>query len=363
MNTLETSKKLFERYESIYHIVDYYGLFALYGLAHTALESKDAQLLSKCTQMLELYPDNFDHPKYNFDAYKVGGNAKAFLAYKGYFDNHLEKIRKYAEKTMKAPVDSNGIMCHPAFPEREMVWIDVVTAVTPFMLYAGLSLNEEKYIDFAAEQCFKMYELLLDRTCGLLHQSKGFMPDGKLLSHDHWSRGNGWGYIGLTELVKSLPENSKHREKAEKYFKDISKAFIKYQTEKGVWRQELTCEYSWDESSGTGIIAYGLGVGLRMGILDEETYRVPFSNAINGIINCFINENYSTNMGCSGCCCPGEGEEKGSIKSYLTNVYPLSDEPHSFGALMLALVEAHRNGITEVQKTRRLYYEREKAVK
>ena len=363
MNTLETAKRLFERYESLYHVINYYGLFALYGLAHTAVESKDREVLEKCLSMLGKYPDQIEHPYYNFDAYEAGGNGKAFLMYQGYFEEELQTLRAYAEKTLKAPIASNGILCHPACPEQEKIWIDVVTAVTPFMLFAGLALNEEKYIDFAAEQCFKMYELLLDPTCGLLHQSKGFMPDPSLISHDHWSRGNGWGYLGLTELVAHLPKESKHREKTERYFKDMSKALIRYQTEKGVWRQEITWDYSWIESSGTGIFAYGLGVGLRTGLLDRDTYETPFVRAIEGIINFFINDNYSTNMGCSGCCCPGVGDEKGSIKAYLTEVFPLSDEPHSFGALMLALVEAHRNGITDVEKTRRSYMEREQVVR
>ena len=56
-------------------------------------------------------------------------------------------------------------------------------------------------------------------------------------------------------------------------------------------------------------------------------------------------------------------DEKGTIKAYLTKVYPINDEPHSFGALILALTEAHRNGITEAQKTHRLYFERENAIR
>lgn len=81
MNTLEISKKLFERYESLYHVSHYYGLFALYALSHTAIEANDSVLLDKCIYMLGLYPDKFEHPKYNFDMYEIGGNGKAFLAY------------------------------------------------------------------------------------------------------------------------------------------------------------------------------------------------------------------------------------------------------------------------------------------
>ena len=46
--------------------------------------------------------------------------------------------------------------------------------------------------------------------------------------------------------------------------------------------------------------------------------------------------------------CPGEGAERGTIKAYLTAVYPTHDDPHSFGSLMMAMVEAHRNGVTEL---------------
>lgn len=348
MKTLDLSAKLFEKYESVHRVFHYYGLLALYALAQTADEAGDGALMKKCTDMLGLYPDNFDHPKYNFDNYQVGGTGKAWLVFKGMWDSEKENVRKYAEKTLCAPKSKEGILSMPHDTERNMIWIDVVYGVTPFMLYAGLALNEEKYIDFAADQCFKMYDIFTDKTNGLLHQSRGFMPNKKLVSPDHWSRGNGWGYLGLTDLVVNLPKDSKHRAKAEEYFRAHSAALIDYQNERGVWRQEIPCDYAWDESSGTGLILYGLGAGLRLGLLDEETFAEPYKRGVEGMIKRFITPDYSTLMGCQGCLCPGEGAQKGSVKAYLTDRLPLTNEPHSFGAIMLALVEAHKNGITEI---------------
>lgn len=351
MKTLEMCFKLFERFEKTSKVDNYYGLLALFALAQSAYEAKDDYQLKKCLDMLSLYPDNFDHPHYNFDCYEVGGNGKAWLVYKGIWDSEQENIRKYAEKTLSAPTDDEGILCHPMFlPQNDRIWIDVVTAVTPFMLYAGLALGEEKYVDFAAEQCFKMYEALLDKTCGLLHQSRGFMENRNRVSHDHWSRGNGWAYLGLSELVLHLPKNSAHRVKAERYFKELSEALIAFQTDKGVWRQEITFDYSWNESSGSGLITYGLGVGLRTGLLDEKIYRIPFEKAVNAVAFDFIRADFSTVMSCCGCLCPGNGKDKGTIKAYLTEVCHHIDESHSYGCLMLALLEAHRNGITEIRK-------------
>lgn len=347
MNTLELAKKLFKRYQTVHTVNNYFGLLALFALAQTACESKDENETDKCVKMLELYPDKIEHPYYNFECYRVGGAGKAWLLYNGFFEDEKDVIKQYAEKTLDAPRSRENIMCWPTDSDKNKIWIDTVYAVTPFMLYTGLALNEEKYIDFAAEQCYNMYEFFLDKTCGLLHQSRGFMPDKTRVSSDHWSRGNGWGYLGLTELVKSLPKDSKHREKAEKYFKDLSDALILRQTDKGVWQQELMCENSWVESSGTALFLYGLGAGIRLGILEKEVFEKPYKKGIEAFGK-FITKDFSTLMSCQGCLCPGAGDTKGSVKAYLTEVWPMTDEPHSFGAFMLALTEAYRNGITDI---------------
>lgn len=345
MNTLVLSQKLFERYESVQPVNNYYGLLALFALAQTAYESKDKKAIDKCVNMLKLYPDGTEHPYYNFEVYRVGGAGKAWLLNKGYFGDEKDVIKEYAEKTLEAPRSRENIMCWPTDADKNKIWIDTVYAVTPFMLYAGLALKEEKYIDFAAEQCYNMYEFFLDKTCGLLHQSRGFMPDKTRVSSDHWSRGNGWGYLGLTELVKSLPKDSARREKAERYFKDMSHALLLRQTDKGTWQQELMCENSWIESSGTALFLYGFGAGLRLGLLEESVFYQPYKKGIEALGK-FITKDFSTLMSCCGCLCPGTGEAKGSVKAYLTEVWPMTDEPHSFGAFMLALTEAYRNGIT-----------------
>ena len=349
MKTLDLSAKLFEHYDSTQRVYHYFGLLSLFALSQTAIEADDSALMKKCKGMLTLYPNNFEHPRYNFENYRVGGAGKAWLVYKGVWDDEKANIREYAEKTLLAPLSSEGILCMPSDPDKNKIWIDVVYAVVPFMLYAGLALGEDNYIDFAADQCFKMYEFFLDKTCGLLHQSRGFMPDKTRVSFDHWSRGNGWGYLGLTELVLNLPKDSRYRPKAEEYFGELSRSLLAYQTEKGVWRQEIPCDYSWYEASGTGLILYGFGAGLRLELLDADIFLESYKKGIAAMVKNFITPEFSTLMSCIGCLCPGEETNKGMVKAYLTEVHHKTDEPHSFGALMLALLEAHRNGITDVE--------------
>ena len=131
-----------------------------------------------------------------------------------------------------------------------------------------------KYIDEAAFQTLAMYDLFLDKSCGLLHQSRDFCGEGRF-SDDHWSRGNGWGILSLAELCAHLPENHPERGRCIEYFKAHIDSLAKYQSQNGMWRQEITVESldtqselgileSYEETSGTGLILYAIGVGTEM---------------------------------------------------------------------------------------------------
>lgn len=349
VNVEELVGKLLERYESQHETVDnYFGLLAYYALTQMAVAGDNEEYLQKCKSYLALYPDQFDHPYYNFEAYRAGGIGKAWLFFKGLAPEWSDVIREYAEKTLAAPTDVNGILCMPSDPNRKRIWIDLVMCITPFMLYAGLALKEERYIDFGADQCFKLYEVLLDQTCGLLHQARGFMANPKRMSADHWSRGNGWGLIALAELIRYLPADSRHRAKAEEYYVDLINALISYQTERGLWRQEIVEPLAWEESSGTGLILYSMGVGIRTGLLKGQVYKDAFENGINALGTYCLKEDFATYRSCPGCLCPRLGTEQGTVKAYVTGKTPQKDEVHSYGCIMLAFVEAYRNGITEV---------------
>lgn len=349
MRTTDIARNLYIRYGQIEEINDYYGLLAMFGLCQTAYESQEEDLLDQCRTILSRFPDGMRHPHYNFAVYKCGGNAQAWSMMMGIIPENLELLKKYAEETMAACTDSQGILCMPGSSEKEQIWIDVVTAVVPFMLYAGIVCKEERYIDFAADQCFKMYEVFIDRPVGLLHQSRGFREDASLFSEDHWSRGNGWGYVGLTEFIKYLPKDSRHMEKAERYYLEMTDNIIRYQTEHGLWRQEMTEPLSWEETSGSALFVYGIGAGIRLGYLKKEEYRNAFLKGLDGILKYGINKDFSTELSCPGCLCPGEGKNKGTIQSYITEKLPVKNEHHSFGAFILALTEAYRNGIYELK--------------
>ena len=349
IETLRLSKELFSHYEQREPVKYYFGLLAYYALAQTAVLDNDDALLQKCKDYLAQYPDNFEHPRYNFESYRVGGNGAAWLLMKGYTPEAAEKITHYAELTLAAPQSPEGIIRMPGEGNEYKVFADAISCTVPFMTFAGVGLGEEKYLDYAAEQCLMIYDVLFDESCGLIHQARGFLADKTKLSEDHWSRGNGWGILGLAELVRYLPKTSKYYEKVKSYFVNHMHALLKYQTERGLWRQEITVPYAWYESSGTGIILYAMGIGIRLGLLDKETFLPALRLGVWGLGRYCIDTTFSTHKSCPGCLCPGPDSIKGTIDAYLTERMPRVNEHHSYSALMLALVEAYRNGITEVE--------------
>jgi unsaturated rhamnogalacturonyl hydrolase len=349
VNPLYISQKLYEHYEHIEEVKHYYGVLAIYSLVMTAEEKQDPVLLDKCRSILSRFPDKIRHPHYNFPSYTIGGIARAYAFLQGYMPESAEMVREYAEEMLTAARDSKGIMSMPKVPEQEKIWIDVATAVTPYLMYAGLALQEPRYIDEAVNQTMLMIEEFRNPENGLLHQSKNFAGPG-LYSQDHWGRGNGWGYFPLAELVRLLPPDSPHRPRVEAAFCDLSHSLLPHQSARGLWRQEIPFEYSYEETSGTGLILYGYGVGIRTGLLDRDTFVPAFKRGLEGLNSVSINPDFSTEHSCPGCLCPGEGEEKGTVKAYVTLKLPHRDEHHSFAPLMMAMVEAHRNGIFDLPR-------------
>lgn len=338
---------LFCRYERRAAVEGYPGLLALYALAQLGTETRGSFIADKARALLLRYPDKAAHPHCNFESYRAGGNGRAYLVMRGQDPEGAALLREYADITLRAPTDAAGIQCMPSAGGQEYapVWIDVATATTPFMVMAGLALGEREYIEYGAKQCFMMYDLLEDPDTRLLHQARGFMQDPRALSRDHWSRGNGWGLVGLADIVQYLENGNPLYVQASARLQRHCAALIEHQTPRGLWRQSIACELAWEESSGTALIAYALGVGLRRGALAHETFFPVFEKAISGLAEYCVGGDFSTEYCCEGCLCPGSGADKGTLRAYLTDAHPRKDDVHSYGAFMLAFLEAHRNGL------------------
>ncbi|MFJ9884769.1 glycoside hydrolase family 88 protein [Streptomyces sp. NPDC091287] len=342
----EVAVGLFRHYDATDEVKAYYGVLAVYALARAATEAGDDATVHHAETVVRRFPDEIPHPPYNFPSYRIGGIAHAFLSARGHLRDRADLLRHYADEMMTATRDEKGILAMPGRPD--LIWIDVAMASAPFLMYAGQALNEPRYIEEAITQAVLMYDEFLDPDNGLLHQCKGFVAKG-VLSQDHWGRGNGWGLFALAELLRGLPAEYERREEVVERFVALSRSLLPHQTGRGLWRQEISMADAWEESSGSGLIVYCLGVGIQQGVLVGQEWRDAVSAGVHGLARWCVNTDFSTENSCPGTLCPGEGEATGTPEAYVGLRAPFRDEPHGFAALILAMSVAHVVGIGSVR--------------
>lgn len=315
---------------------NYPWIVSLHGLAKLAQTSGSQQDLQLAIDELKPFI-NGEVTSFHgaLDNYKCGGNATAFMLSQGMLPEAKEVVKREADKLCyDTPRSKEGIYGRKTEGEEHMIWIDVAFAVCPFLTFAGVALDEPKYIDEAFNQIKQMYKVFYDAETGLLHQARGFNgPD--TVSEDCWSRGNGWGIYGLAEIIAYMPDNHKLKEEAEELFKTYIDKCIEYQDNFGMWHQEMTRPDSYTETSGSCLIAYGIGLGLEKGVL-PASYKEYFDRAVEGMSR-YIALDGSIFNSCVGCLSPGAGTKE----DYMAQEWML-DDSHAFGPVILLMVQAER---------------------
>jgi unsaturated rhamnogalacturonyl hydrolase len=319
----------------------YTGIVTLHGLARLAAETNDDTLIAEARQQFMPYVRGERTWKANFPNYYCGGNGAAYLLWKGHLPEAEQPVKHYAEQIInEAPRDRDGILCGPNWPGEERIWIDIAFAVTPFLLYAGVALENQRYIDDGIHQTAALVRVLRNPDNGLLRQSKNF--SGQLpgrLSDDAWSRGNGWGAYGLAELAAYLPARHPRRDEMVAMYRDHIDACAKVQDAQGLWRQEMTeVKEAYVETSGSGLMLWALGEGLATGVVDAS-HRERFERGCRGLLT-YISSDTDIYHTCRGCLCPGQGTKK----DYMAKA-PVPNDLHAFGPVVLAMGQAHLLGI------------------
>jgi len=123
-------------------------------------------------------------------------------------------------------------------------------------------------------------------------------PAGKSI---YWSRGNGWVFTALVRVLDILPTTDAHRATYVSDFQAMAKALIAVQRTDGFWNESLAdpthCSaigltgQDGPETSGTAFFTYGLGWGIRKGLLDAATYSAPLQKAWNGLSTVALQSN------------------------------------------------------------------------
>lgn len=162
---------------------------------------------------------------------------------------------------------------------KRWCWADALFMAPATWWDASETFDEQAYADYAHSEFQIATELLFDKEIGLYYRDTRFFDrrgvDGEKL---FWSRGNGWVYGGLVNILRTMPKDDPRRDYYVDLFRKMSDRLVQIQAGNGMWRASLLASSETPpETSGTGFFVYGLAWGLNEGLLEGTRY----SEAVN----------------------------------------------------------------------------------
>jgi rhamnogalacturonyl hydrolase YesR len=158
---------------------------------------------------------------------------------------------------------------------RRWCWCDALFMSPPAWLELSQQTGDPRYAEFALREFWATTDFLYDPVEKLFFRDSRFFErrddqDRK----QFWSRGNGWVFAGIANVLEFLPKSSPHRPRMEHLFRDMAARLKSLQKADGYWPPSLLApENSPAETSGTGFYVYGLAWGVNHGLLDAREYR------------------------------------------------------------------------------------------
>lgn len=181
-------------------------------------------------------------------------------------------------------------------------WIDALQMAMPVFTRLGVLRSDPSYF----ESMWNLYAYtrdvegggLFDEAAGLWWRDADYTPGGVYTRSPnqqdiYWSRGNGWVIAALARVLDHLPADEAHRAAYEADFRALATAILPLQRGDGLWNTSLShpthCASLGEpgedgpETSGSALFAYGLGWGIRHGLLDAAIYGPPLIAAYEGL--------------------------------------------------------------------------------
>jgi rhamnogalacturonyl hydrolase YesR len=232
---------------------------AWYGALTFARLSGDADLKEKLVKKFEPLLAESGRKMINRSAhvdYRVFGIVPLELSIQTKDKRYLDLGQSLADAQWNKPT-ADGITSEARY------WIDDMYMIPAVQAQAFRATGETKYLDRAA--------LAMVAYLDALQQTNGLFFHGTN-SAFFWGRGNGWMAAGMTELLRSLPEDHPKRAAVMKGYRTMMASLLKYQASDGMWRQLIDDPESWPETSGSAMFTFAMITGVKSGWLDAASY-------------------------------------------------------------------------------------------
>lgn len=172
-------------------------------------------------------------------------------------------------------------------------WCDALFMAPP--VYAALYriTGEQVFADYLESEFRECTDSLYDKEEHLYYRD--CMRIGQPESNGEkqfWARGDGWVFAGIPQILEYLPEDYPARGYYEQIFKEMAERIIELQDKDGHWHASLLNPkaYPEPENSASGFFVYGLGWGIRHGLLDMAVYGKHLEKGWKALVRCVSDE-------------------------------------------------------------------------
>jgi len=191
----------------------------------------------------------------------------------------------------------------------------------------GVPMNNQAWIDAMAKMFAYTESHIYDRKASLWWRDKRWVG-----TTQHWSRGNGWIVIALTDTVAALPAGDANRAHYIALLQAMATKLRATQQSGGYWTADVDhpAAFPSPESSGTSFFTYGLARGIQLGYLDSATYLPVVQKSWGWLRNTALRSNGTV----------GYVQAPSSHPSQHQPISPTATSNYGTGAFLMAGVEA-----------------------
>jgi len=246
-----------------------------------------------------------------------------------------EPVARYlrtARRTKDGGLNHFGVSWRSRWYPQSM-WADSLMMYAVFAARFGRVMGDEGLMRLAAEEPARFARFLRDPRTGLYRHAwwvhhQRTVPAG----HGSWLRGNGWVLASIVEVLEALPAAHDGRGTLIELLGELASAVVRYQLPSGLFPTVLG-RASYEETSGSALVAYALFRGLRAGYL-PPALEASAARAYGALLAALERRSDGTSMtGVSTATMPYPAWAYAFIPR-------VRDAPHGIAALLLAGIAA-----------------------
>ena len=282
---MEHFRDTYSGYEEPHHELDWTNAALYSGMVKWAAMAGEESYYNWLKNIGESHDWKLHKRKYLADDHAVG-------------QMYIELYRKYGDERMIAPTKEqfDFIIYHPArtslqwntpYHQDRWNWCDALFMSPPVWAKLYKITGEQKYLDFMMEEYRATTDFLFDEEAHLYYRDENFIGQLDHGTKIFWSRGNGWVFAGLANIMNELDPRTEEYRYFLTIFKKMAKQLLKIQTPAGHWAMSLLGQefYPGPETSGSSFFIYGLAWGINQGILDRGAYEPAVRKGWNAMVS------------------------------------------------------------------------------